>query len=84
MTALRGGDARRDRRAREHLFEYLFGKDALEEDVSFMDRRREISRRGAGPTVSEPRDARLRDVDATLNHKSWLRARERERREREP
>ena len=46
--------------------EYLFGRDALEEDVSFMDRRREILRRNAGPTVSELREARLHDVDMML------------------
>ena len=46
--------------------EFIFGKDALQEDISFMDRRREILRARAGPTVSELREARLHDADMML------------------
>ena len=47
-------------------FHFIFGKDALEEDVSFTDRRREILRNRKRPTVSELREARLHDVDMKL------------------
>ena len=44
----------------------VFGKDALEEDISFTDRRRQILRDRKRPTVSELREARLHDVDMKL------------------
>jgi hypothetical protein len=47
-------------------FHFIFGKDALEEDVSFTDRRREILRNRKRPTVAELREARLHDVDMKL------------------
>ena len=47
-------------------FHFVFGKDALEEDISFTDRRRQILRERKGPTVSELREARLHDVDMKL------------------
>ena len=47
-------------------FHLVFGKDALEEDISFTDRRRQILRDRKRPTVSELREARLHDVDMKL------------------